>query len=133
MIGVTEVEMVAGAVVAIFAVLATCWAGVKAIREALSPLSNLFETVQQNERDIKQLKSDVSAIKLKLNTHNEYLRKDNGELKRQQDDLRDLRQSNLLLLRGISKLIKYLSNGGDESILASTEESIDEYLLSRKV
>lgn len=133
MISFTEVEMVIGVIIAIFAVSATCWSGVKAIREAISPLSNLFETSKENAHDISQLKQDVAALKQKSTDYDDYFRKDKKALEKDREELDDLKKATVLLLQAVSELIEHEIHGGHEEELKQTNDKIDDYLRNRLV
>ena len=131
MISITEVEMVVGAVVAIFAIVVTCWQGIKAIREAVSPLSNLFETSKENERDITRLKQDVADLQQKSTDYDDYFRKDKKALEKDREELDDLKKATVLLLQAVSELIEHEIHGGHEEELTQTNDKIDDYLRNR--
>ena len=133
MISFTEVEMVIGAIIAIFAIIATCWGGVKAIREAISPLSNLFEVSKENERDIAILKQDVAVLQQKATDYDDYFRKDKKALEKDREELDDLKKANVLLLQAVSELIEHEIHGGHEEELKQTNDRIDDYLRNRLV
>lgn len=131
MITFTEVEMALGAIIAIFAIITTCWGGIKAIREAIAPLAHLFDTTQENTRDIAQMRKDLDQMANTMGNYDEYFRKDKRELEKDREELDDLKRATTLLLRGVSQLIEHALSGNHTDELKDSKKSIDDYLYKR--
>lgn len=127
----TQLEMFFGVIIAILAVAATCWGGVRAIKEALSPLSNTIRITRETADKVKTLEKDISDIKDEVKDHAGYLDKDKKELERDQKRIDDLEKSNRLVLRGISQLIEHELSGNHTEELRKTHNDIDDYLINR--
>lgn len=132
MITFTEIESALVVFVAIFAVIATVWGGIRSIREAISPLTNLISEHHDVAATVKTIDGDVAKIKDKMNDYDEYFRKDKRQLEKDREDLDSLKKANALVLQGINQLIEHELNGGKNAAeLKETHESINKYLINR--
>lgn len=107
MIGFEDIQSFMLVLLAIFGVIATSWGAIKAVREALSPFTNLAKRIEQDE---KTLNEDRKRIE-------------------------ELEESNRLVLKAIEKLIEHqvLSGKNETSTddLKAVQEEIHEYLRSK--
>lgn len=132
MITFTEIESALVVFVAIFAVIATVWGGIRSIKEAISPLTNLISEHHDLAATVKTIDADVAEIKGTLKDHDEYFRKDKRQLEKDREDLDSLKKANALVLQGINQLIDHELNGGkNEAELKKTHDNINKYLVNR--
>ena len=102
--GIDEVQGFFLVLVAICAAAGTIWGGVKAIKEALRPLTDLMERVDEHSR-------------LLANDHSR---------------LNDLEASSRLMLRAISELIEHEVSGDHIERLEQIQADISDYLINRQ-
>lgn len=126
-----DFTLVVGTIIGLLAIIATAWGGVKAIKEALSPLTNMTALVRETADKVTTLTETVDELTKTVNHHAQLLDKDNKRLEYDREHLDDLEKSNRLMLRGISQLIEHEIHGDNEAKVQEIKEAIDDYLINR--
>ena len=106
LIGFEDIQSFMVVLLSLFAVIATVWGGIKAIKEAMKPLSDITQRLDDDE---------------------EKLARDNRRIQ-------DLEESNRLVLEAIDKLIGHEINDNDDtSGLEEVQTKIHAYLMGRSI
>lgn len=126
-----ELQNAVGVIVGILAIVAVAWGGIRAIREAISPLSELIKSCTATKETVEKLDGEMSDVQQTLKDYEEYFRKDKRALEKDRKELDDLKKANSLVLRGINQLIEHELTGNHTDELKKTQSDITEYLVNR--
>ena len=86
---------------------------------------------KRSEKPHESIQDELNRHSSRLDKHDEYFGRDNENIRDMQTEMREMRNVNRLLVRGMMQLITHELDGNHVDMLTAVRDDMNDYLINR--